>query len=164
MKTYRFSEYTRFTEKEIDQIISLVRDFGRSIPIDRRRYSRNVLRWAISFDLVYDGSKQRWPDEKPGKLYINSRFDIYYLPIIALWKLVDPIIGKSTGYSISTHKEWEGLNIYPTSSKFHSSEDFRLMNEVLCRLDQYHFIIFQSAGSVWAICRRPENEWITDQF
>jgi hypothetical protein len=164
MKIYRYSSMTHFTENEINQIVSLVKEMGRSLPIDRRCYTKNVLKWAKSFDLIYDGEQKRWKNEVSGKFYINTRFDLYYLPAIALWRLVDPIIGKSTGYSISSYKEWESLNIAPTSSKFHTDRDMAAMYDILGRLDQYHFIILQSAGTIWQITRLSEDKWITDNY
>jgi hypothetical protein len=164
MKTYRFSSYRSFTEKEIDQLCNLVKLAGGILPIDRRHYTKNVISWALQFDLLYKGEEKRWPNDLPGKLYINTRFDIESLPIYALWKMVQPIIGNDKGYSISQKKQWEELNIYPASSRFHSERDFEQIFRIMVRLSMFHFINFQAGGSIWWVEVLSESSWQTDQF
>lgn len=164
MKTYRFSSCTSFTEKEINQLCELVKSAGGILPIDRRHYTKNVIKWSLLYGMLYKGEEKRWPKDVPGKLYLDTRFDIESLPVYAIWKLVDPIIGNDKGYIISTKMEWNELNIYPTSSKYYTSRDADRMFHIMVKLSMFHFINFQAGGSIWWVERLPESEWITDKF
>jgi hypothetical protein len=129
---YKF-HYFDFSEKEIDQILSLIDGWcaGLNRPIDRRRYTKNVVSYAHRFGLLCLGSElkhrynyQTQETELPemGKKYPNRyfferesrKFDFLHdCPIEILWRLVEPIIDESSGYyTILKHKGWGRLNMW----------------------------------------------------
>jgi hypothetical protein len=128
---YKFSVWN-FSDKEIDQIVDLVKIWvsGSTNPIDRRKYTKDVLYWATRYNLIimgkdvkewdYQAEKEThpWYVKKWGKnrYYTTggSDFDCEYgLPVEALWRLTQPIFKNGKGFStITKSKEWHNLNTY----------------------------------------------------
>jgi len=169
-----------FTQGEIDQLVSLTLAWanGGIRPIDQRKYSKTVLNYARSNHLVEYHCKHGviiqgayyLSDDCPKcrarkthwRLYpaTDKYFTVYLLPVYVLWRLVDPIIGDRTGYSVARDQQWYNLNIYPANIQHHTIADFIEMLRVLATLAQYRFINFHYAGEIWQITRRPESDWI----
>lgn len=167
---HKFSVWD-FSDTEIDQIVKLI-DLASSLnPLDRRRYTRQVQEFALSRNLVYwqcrHGIQGRtWAPYPPldeckdcrredWRLYAEpSRWDPSQdLPVEALWRIVDPIIGERTGFSIARQRNWQRLNIWEEGSKYATERDYLAKLQVLNKLFFHRYIIFQYAGSVWQITR-----------
>lgn len=129
---YKFG-YFEFTEKEIDQILSLIDGWvaGLNSPIDRRRYTKNVLKYAHHYGLLCLGSElpkrysyETGEYETPKEGLRNPDRSFYHrdsrafdfltdCPVEVLWKLVEPIIDESSGYyTILKHRGWRRLNMW----------------------------------------------------
>ncbi len=166
---YRFSVWN-FSDKEIDQICQLTRAWanGSTRPVDMRRYTDQVLHYAKSRNLIMRGDKfPTWSETykkffapNPHRFFLSYGNDFdprYSLPPECLWRILKPAIDKATGRSLATYKEWLDLNIAPETHKYHKHDrDLNAMIEIFCLLDQWHYIIFQYAGSVWQVTPTPE--------
>ena len=165
---YRNSVFD-FSDKEIDQIVEMVKNWGGgdTSPIDRRKVSRQVMRWAEGWGLVKRGSDMcDWDGSVPwfvkdaGRFYYSSGQDfmgVWVLPQEALWRLVEPMVRDRRGHSITRDSRWNELNIYAEGQTGWSARALGEMIRVLCILDQWGYLVFQYAGSVWAITLTPEN-------
>lgn len=148
--TYVFSVYS-FSGKEIDQIVSLVREWssGRILPLDQRRYTRQVLEYAYCWRLL--------DKRDDGRLVCGtSRFSVCYdLPIEALWRLVEPMLHgqRSIGRSIASHTFWLNLNIYPQGHSHATDATLQEQIDVLNILARHGYLLVQMAGSIWEIAR-----------
>lgn len=166
---YKFASMD-FESKEIDQIVSLAELYssGGTTPIDRRKYTKQVQRYAEAFGLIARGetltvytwqtgeNELEWFVKYPNRYYLTSgHFDMLSLPQEALWRLVKPLIDERKGYSITSLKGWFKLNIYPAINDMHTETDMREMMEILCELNKWGYIIFQSAGTIWQITETP---------
>lgn len=161
---YTWNQYYHFSDKEIDQINQLVNLYnaGSIAPIDMRRYTKQVKRYAKSMKLIVDATEYMewdWKEEKkvykpwvdPKRFYIGRWFDLLLLPQECLWRLLKPMIEERKGYSITKLNGWLDVGIWPVGHKFHKKEDYEQMMELLLELDKWHYIIFQYAGDVWQI-------------
>lgn len=166
---YKFSVYV-FDDKEIDQIVELVRRYssGSTVPIDKRKVSRQVVEWGLNWNLLQRGQALRtWDGKTPwyvkkygvGRVYLSSGVfsPRWNLPVEALWRLVKPMVMEHSGFSITKNRGWYDLNIYPTTDESHSERDLEEMWEILAYLHQYHYIRFSSAGNIWQIVPTPER-------
>ena len=145
-----------FSDKEINQIVDLAERWVSAdtfVPIDKRHYTKLVMKYAQE-----DASLTERRED--GRTYIsrNARgFDYEYnLPPEALWRLFVKHIFRPTGEysqggSISKSAGWLELNIYPHGHRFHTDKDLESMQRILIRLQQWHYVIFQNAGSIWLI-------------
>lgn len=146
-----------FTEKELEQLCSLTKRWTMGdcfCPIDARKFTRQVKRWACSYWLLEQRGKRLYITSPSS--YKNQSGFVFHpqlLPIEAIWKIVQPMIGEneSIGWSIGNKPEWETLDIYPRKSKYHSDRDEQAMINILLLLSGHHYINFQIAGSVWDI-------------
>lgn len=144
---HTFSVYD-FSDKEIDQICTLVDHWGRGaiLPIDKRKYTKQVLEYAVGWGLV---------ETKYRRLHFTyGRFNpVHDVPVEALWRLIRPLLNRegATGFSVTKRQEWQFLNIYPEGHKHARQRDFEAKMEVFDRLMQYGYVFFQHAGSVWNI-------------
>ena len=149
MGTHRFGTFD-FTSHEIDQIVRIIQECGagRLLPIDRRHYSKQVLRYAEHWGLL--------AKHDDGRLYAQYRFSpVHDVPIEALWRVIEPMLqGQQTiGFSITKHPAWETLNIWPQGKRHASNESLDEQRDVLNMLCQHGYILFQYAGSVWEVTR-----------
>lgn len=169
--TYKFIIW-QFSDKEIDQIVKLVQKWatGSLTPIDRRRYSKQVLDYAERYKLIKKGSDMkmkpfldendnmgmRLPDwVKPDRYHISDDdiFDpAWNLPQEVLYQILKPALEKSSGRSIVRSKVWLQLNIAPEGHKWHNGfDDIKRMMNILNNLMSWNYIIFQYAGDIWRI-------------
>lgn len=170
-----------FTKKEGNQIAELFSHWtaGSSNPINRRRYTDNVIRYSIKSGLIEwrckhdntsefqhsslpygcpDGCKDTLP-LKDWRLYpTRSSYDFSWkeLPPEIFYIIARPIIAphpgcKTVGYSITKRKAWQLLNIWCSEDTFFTDRSILEMMEVLNKLALYRYIIFLHAGSVWEI-------------
>lgn len=146
---YSFSTYI-FSEQEIEQIVVLTKQWanGSCLPVDARKFSKQVRMWACHWSLLVKREDNR--------LYFTSGnlFDPrYYLPVEALWRLVSPMLRQDgiTGYSIVNNPQWKHLNIYTQNSRFATERDLQEKEDILLELSTHHYINFQMAGDVWSI-------------
>lgn len=138
-------------DKECSQIIGLVEAWSRgSQKIDRRRYTKMVIRFADKAGLI--------AKRDDGRYYTSSDLvDHRYffpdtdLPPQILWRMVEPIVGQHSGYSIIKNPDWCNLNIYPEGSRSHSERDVKAIEVILMVLERAGFIDFQTAGTTWRI-------------
>jgi hypothetical protein len=149
-----------FSAQEIDQMVGLVRWYcsGVARPWDRKRQplSPDVIRWGISVGLV------QWdrPSHPRRRLVLaptgaSNRFDPRYaLPPEALWRLVDPIIGDRTGFSIAYQDGWLSLNIWPEGGSFAGVDSLEAKIELLNLLATWGYIHFQYLANIWQVTRR----------
>lgn len=158
-----------FSDKEIDQIVQMVKDWaaGSERPIDRRRISRQVLRWAETWGLARRGADMRdWRGELPWFVEDAQRF--YYtggkdfwgawvLPQEALWRLVEPMLQDSRGRSIARDRRWNELGLYAEGQAGWNDKALDEIVRVLVGLDQWGYLVFQYAGSTWVITLTPER-------
>jgi len=167
-----------FTSKEVSQIIDLVDCFeaGQSRPIDRRCYSRQVLEYAVSVDLlrpvckhgVFSQPRERAPEWTGDCSRCTRRSDWrlafcngmqfmpeYDLPPAVLWHYVRNMLyhptGEVRGYSLSQQKGWRTLGLWENGHRWHTEKHRESMFQILCNLASHRYIIFQAAGSVWQI-------------
>lgn len=163
-----------FTEKEIKQIKSLVKDWasGRIMPLDcRKEATKNVRDYGFCSSLLIKGDDEsldfyrETENIKPTRWYINNiislkKFDLLYnLPVLILWELIKPILqdhegwktGTGIGYSITKNSKWFELNLVPSADKFHTDYDLSEMIRILDKLATHQYIIFQRGGSIWNI-------------
>lgn len=97
-------------------------------------------------------NRYAYRSEKQRADYVN--FDCEDLPIEIIWHVVGPMLeGGSIGFSITKHDGWRRLNL-------RCREDAR--NEdiynVLARLGREGYIHFQTAGSIWEVCKRKREQ------
>lgn len=155
-RRYPFSVY-EFTSCEIDQIVVLVREghTGRVLPIDKRKYSRQVLEYAWRWGITERRGDGREVCRASGR--INSCYD---LPGEALWRMVAPMLRgqRSIGKSIARDRMWLDLNIWPEGNRYASATSLEEQEAVLDTLARMGYLIVQRAGSVWEITRRREGE------
>lgn len=129
---YKF-HHLEFSEKEIGQIIDLIDRWlsGSNNPIDRRKYTKNVIKYASMFGLICLGSdlkkeynyktqEYETPIEgvrQPSRYFFRREsraFDFLTdCPVEVLWRLVEPIVDGSSGYhTILHHRGWHRLNMW----------------------------------------------------
>lgn len=186
-KTYTWVIY-EFTDKEIDQIVELVKlwSAGNGLPIDRRRFTRQVLKYAEYWGLIKQGKdcvnwnwetsqeELAWYVKSPERWYISNelnKFDpVYNMPQEALWRIVKEIIETSptyngciVGYSITKNPLWQYLNLYNANSSSFSNDDLEQMSRIFNTLAQFRYVIFQQAGSIWQITN-TENQAIRTEY
>ena len=187
-KMFKFSVWD-FDDKEIDQIVNLVKIWagGSTNPIDRRKYTKDVLYWAKRYNLIelgenikdwdYKSKKEvhPWYVKRGGKnRYYTTRgkdFEPFYgLPVEAMWRMVEPMLEKGKGYSITKSKEWCNFGIYcAQDSYFNKIDEYEkeygsgahltygqtkylpYMRNILGKLANYGYIIFQYAGTIWQV-------------
>jgi hypothetical protein len=148
---YNFSVW-QFSSKEIEQICTLIRNWtaGDLRPIDRRTVSKQVRDYGLHYGLLVS--------EKGREYFTRNSYTysvIHDTPIEVLWRMVEPMLlpEGATGYSVVYNKSWQDCNIYPERHRFCTVRDFTEKMEVFNRLQQYGYLIFQHAGSVWCITR-----------
>lgn len=156
---YTFSVYD-FSEKEIVQICELVKRWSHGdvwLPIDARRYTKQVKEWGICWHLL--------EYRRGNRLHLTSCLSYqnvsgaifnprYNLPIEALWRLVSPMLRDdgATGYSIVNNNLWmEHLGIAPQNHRFATSRELEEKEDILLLLSAHHYLTFQMAGTVWNI-------------
>ena len=152
-QSYPFSVYT-FTGREISQIATLMAAWtsGRILPIDQRRYSKQVLQYAEGWRLLDRRADGRLV---PGE----GRFHVCCdLPVEALWRLVEPMLGdqRSCGRGIARDPGWLILNIWPEGDKRASETSLQEQIDVLDHLARHNYVRVQMAGSIWRIERRHD--------
>lgn len=153
MNTYQFHHWN-FTDKEINQIVTLVKAWsnGGIMPIDCRKYTRNVIAYATGMQLLRTGNASNGENEKrlylTGSAHFSPRHD---MPVESLWRIVKEIMGERRGYSVSCQKGWLDLNIWPNGHQFHTNRDYTEIVAILNELCLHHYIIFQYGGSIWSI-------------
>lgn len=173
-----------FDSREIDQICNLVRQrYEGKYAVDRRRFTKNVLDYAERTNLVVKGKYITAPDwnawkDEPGypdcpvpfthpdyvtdisRLYISvclvNRWSWRNLPQEALWRLVEPIIQKRQGYSITYLRDWHVLDLGSEGDASILCSSLEIF-QVLSDLDKWGYIRLQAAGSTWAITVTPER-------
>lgn len=152
-QTYPFSVYT-FTSDEIDQIVTLVGEWsgGRVLPIDQRRYSKQVKQYAEEWGLLIRQSTRLVPD---GESNFSPRYD---LPPEALWRMILPIFNgqHSCGRSITYNALWESLNIWPEGHRHSTAASKQEQVAILTQLAKHNYLYVQMAGSIWTISRRTD--------
>ena len=148
--SYSFSVYA-FSSKEIDQIVTLVCEWsgGRLPPIDRRHYTRNVLKYARNRRLL---------DQQPDGRAVcgTSRFNVCDdLPPEALWRIVGPMMNgqQRIGRSIASNPAWLSLGISPVGYRRAPGTNLQEQIMVLDILAGHGYLILQMAGDVWEITR-----------
>lgn len=171
---YKFSIY-KFDDKEINQIVELAETWlGGSLhsPIDKRKYTKQVIQYALNWNLLIKGSdisdydkekESKWRKFENNRIYFNSSLLNYFspsmnLPVEALWRLFEKHIlsdakGENNiyGYSLSTVKGWVNLNIRPNEHKDQQDYDYCELTKVLIELNKYNYLTWQTAGSIWRI-------------
>lgn len=168
---YKFSVY-KFDDKEIDQIVKLVHLWaqGSIQPVDRRQFSKQVLKYAENWKLIQpadffkewdsetDSHRLKWFVKAgrwyPGDSYFRPEYD---LPHEALWRLVCPMIERYKGFTITKDSDWRLLNIYPATDPSHSDRDRNQIIDILNKLTLWNYIIFQYGGSTWQITPTPDR-------
>jgi len=126
----------QFSDKEIDQLVALVPAWIQGQKIDQRKLTRQVRNFAVRYGLV---------PALHGEYVLTTAPDtIYDLPTEVLWRLVKPIIGRHSGYTIVADPAWpHSLNL--------AKGDIASIGFALYRLSQAGYITFDSAGSIWRI-------------
>lgn len=124
-----------FSSDEIDQIANLMSAWVANLKIDQRKLSKQVRKYARSFGLV----------PARGEFVMSVNVDpLNDLPIEALWRLVKPMIEKSSGYSIIKDRAWaHSLNL--------NKDDIAGREAILYKLDRAGYINFNAIGSIWRI-------------
>lgn len=166
---YKFSVYD-FSEKEIDQIVVLFKRYcsGSTMPIDRRKVSRQVVEWGLNWGLLARGENlKNYQNETPWYVKERGLNRVYFtrgvcspkwaLPVEALWRLVENMVKEHSGFSITKNPGWYQLNIYPATNGSHSDRDLGEMFEIFVHLDMWGYIRFSAAGSCWQIIETPER-------
>lgn len=159
-RRFQYSIWT-FNDREIEQVAALIRLWGRggqSGPVDRRRYTKTVQEWAKAVGILetFQGRGQ-WH----GRLVFTRDavfWPIYQSPPEAIWRLADPIIGERSGYSIAREKGWLDFGIAPAGHRYHDERDEREIFAIMHFLDTWHYIHFQSAGTIWQVTRRQQED------
>lgn len=158
---YKYCVYN-FDDEEINQICELVKlwSAGMSTPIDRRKYTKQVIRYAHTFKLVqtgveikqtYYGNKDRYVDIRYYPAHTND-FQPVYMPQEALWRLLENTLKNCTGgYSIVKDRIWYALGLQPDCGGTSFKPDIDGIWNILFQLSKWRYIKFQSAGSIWRI-------------
>jgi hypothetical protein len=179
---YKFSVY-EFTDKEINQIVELAEQWLAGslwTPIDKRRYTKQVIQYATNWRLLVKGSdisdynKERESTYKKfvdNRVYNNSDIlndfvPAYDAPVEVLWRLFEKHVlnqakGENNiyGYSLSTVKGWLNLNIRPNEHKDQQQYDLEALEQVLIKLASYNYITWQRAGNTWWIEIHEQNAY-----
>jgi len=166
---YKFSVWN-FNDKEIDQIVTLVKQWasGSGMPIDRRKFTRNVIDYARARGIIALGDHCRkwngeleWYVRSKKRYYINSDLGKFHprwcLPQEAIYRLVKPMLEKHSGFSITSNKGWHDLNIYCSKDHLFTNKSIEEMMDILNLLASWGYLIFQYAGSIWCITETPER-------
>lgn len=131
---YKFSIWD-FDAKEIQQIVGLMIAWVANLKIDQRKLSKQVRKYARAYGLA----------PANGEFVLSVNIDpLNDLPVEALWRLVRPMIEKSSGYTIVNDRAWaHSLNL--------DKDDIAGREAILYKLDRAGYITFNSSGSIWRI-------------
>jgi len=147
-KLYDFRYAYRFNDKEIDQIVLLVKAWIDGLKIDLRHYTPQVRKYARDVYLL-----DRW-NTLQEKWQFNHCFDAEWdTPTEVLWRMIKPMIIDHSGYSITKDRRWNNLNLDCIKSvpMDTDSSTVAAIERILLKLDFEGYINFQSAGSIWRI-------------
>ena len=157
---FPFEDFDMWNAKQIERIAELVERFctaDMNLKIDRRRYDREIINWAICHGLIRRDSD--------GVLSLAERsymFDeMRSTPIEALWLIFRRRIMQDTdhtGQSIRYSKGWRYFNTYPDGSRFYEQRDYDEQVYIIKRLAAYGYLYFQSGGDVWDVWIKPEYQ------
>lgn len=128
----------------MNELAQLALDYVNNLPIDARKWSKATLNRAYIIGLIEKGSSRKWQ--------FANHFDFsLMMDAPALWALTKDMIEAHSGYSITTAKGWNKLNIYCKSDTLFSNRDIEDIERILNTLAAYGYIWFNGAGSVWHI-------------
>ena len=159
---YKWGVYD-FSEKEVDQIVTLILQHSYNNPIDRRKYTKQVISYAVNWNLL--------EQKEDGRYYhtYGNKFDyLHYTPQEVLWRLMADMLNEATGYSVVNDKRWHNVNIYTEKEiekqerqsredetyeycKHHFADYRDDKIRMLLKLHKWGYIHFQYCGNVWRI-------------